>query len=252
MQFCPRCGTQNQDSRAACWKCFGLLRTSDSKKPQLIVMADRDTPSTGIHATAEPEVDVVPAASVPIPELAVPEPEVGLEAPVEAESEPAVPVFQLDEPALEPEVAEPSRVDEPAPAVAPLGDVLLPSPTFDASSAEEPPTQPVPILGLIHTGDTEPEPVDADEPEEPVISFGGLSEAPRIVESPDDVPASQESGEPLPWWMSQDESEDASVDSSSGTTIDLDGGLELISLDDDSGPASPDGEDDDSKQPPGA
>lgn len=256
MQFCPRCGTQNQDSRAACWKCFSQLQKSDSKKPQLIVMKDRDVPASGIHASPEPEVEVTSAAAVPIPELAADEPVIGPE--LVTEPEPVVPVFQLDEPAPEPMPVEPLQVEEPAPAVASLGDVLLPSPTFDSApvdDGDEPPTQPVPILGLIHT-ETEPDPeaLAIDEPEEPMISFGGLSEAPREIASADDEPAAEESDESaIPWWMAQDENEDASTDDTAGgATIDLDDGLEYVSLDDDSGPASPDGEDDDSKQPPGA
>lgn len=231
MQFCPRCGSQNQDDRAACWKCFGRLQKADSKKAQRIVLKDTAVPLAGAPIGVKHAEEVVTPIA-PIPELAEPEPAV------------RTPDLTFDLPAPEPEVAEPDvaepAVDEkPDYPVAALGDIMMPSPSFGAADeTEETPTEAVPILGLVNLSeDEQEEPVglDLDEPDNaPVIGARSPSDEPLVVEPADDAQNLEGTGEePLPWWMTQDETEEASTAEKDKPVLDLDdGGLEIIPLDD--------------------
>ncbi len=239
MQFCPRCGSKNQDGRASCWKCLGQLQKADSKKAQLIVLPAESAPASGFQPVVEPEP--AQAAAVPIPELAEIEPE-----PLEPEPV-AAPAFDLpaEEPVLEP-VAE-----EPAPQVADLGDVMIPSPTFgggaEDADSEEPP-QAVPILGLANFPENEAaaEPSGFGEVEDaPGIEVGVLSDETLAV---DDSPADADDG--VPWWLAQDDTEDDASAAGGSPVLDLDdGGLEIIPPDDAGNVFSLDDEEDqDSRQ----
>ncbi|GEM_PF-5394992 len=243
MQFCPRCGSRNQDERAACWKCFGQLQKSDSKKAQHILLTDKDAPAAAVHATPEPAVEEAPAVVAPIPELAEPEP-----AP-----EPPVLDFSVAPPVSEP---------EPAPQVASFGDIIVPSPSFDTADQgtedEDDAPQAVPILGLVNLPEDEQEPdtqtLDLGSAESvPVFGIEGLSDEPLAAATGTD--AADETGDAsVPWWLAQDEAEDDSTDAPAGSTLDLDdGGLQFISLDDTDAVGPSEDEDPDSqKSPPDA
>lgn len=214
MQFCPRCGAKNQDSRAACWKCLGQLQKADSKKVQRILLADDNEQAAGFQPATEPELE--PVAAVPIPELAEPEP---------------APAPILDVPSVE---ADPEAVaEEPEPQTASLGDVLIPSPSFGTEpqlTDSEQPTQAVPILGLANFPEDEQaaEPTALDEPETaPAFEIGGLSDEPLVL---DDSPADADDG--TPWWLTQDDTEDDASLADDKPVLDLDdGGLEIIPSD---------------------
>lgn len=212
MQFCPRCGSKNQDDRSSCWKCLGQLQKADGKKTQRILLTDAAAPTSDFRPVVEPEPE--PVAAVPIPELAEPEPE-------------PTPAFTLDTPAAQPEI------DEPAPQVASLGDVMIPSPTFGSDVQgidDEASAEAVPILGLVNLPEDqqEPEPALFDETAiAPDFGTGGLSDEPLVTP---DSQTDEEAG--TPWWLTQDDAEEtAQVDDKPVLDLD-DGGLEIISPDD--------------------
>lgn len=231
MQFCPRCGSQNQDGRAACWKCFAQLQKADGKA-QRIVLQDTNAPPVGAPMIAkEAEEPVAPIA--PIPELA--EPEAAVPAPDLA----------FDLPSSEPQIAEPAVEKEPAAPVAALGDVMAPSPSFDTDQAETP-TEPVPILGLVNLPEEESPTFDLDKPDEPLV-----------VQPADDAQSTEGTGdEALPWWMTQDETEESPTEEKDKPVLDLDdGGLEILPADDTRKIVSFEDEDEDpdsEKSPPAA
>lgn len=238
MQFCPRCGSRNQDDRAACWKCFAQLQKAGGKA-QRILLQGADAPPVGAPIVAkEAEEPVAPIA--PIPELAEPEAAI------------PTPDLTFDLPAAEPEVAE-----EPAPAVAPLADVMMPSPSFDSDQTETP-TEPAPILGLANLPEEESPTFDLDKPDEvPHFEAREIDEEPLVVEPADDAQSLEGTGEEaLPWWMTQDETEEAPTAEKDKPILDLDdGGLEILPADDTRKIVSFEDEDEDpdsEKSPPAA
>ncbi len=240
MQFCPRCGSRNQDDRAACWKCFAQLQKSDSKKAQLILLKDTNAPvGAPIAAALVADEQAVPVA--PIPELAEPE------------SPAPMPDLTFDLPPAEPEVFAPAMSEALTPPVAPIGDVMLSSPSFDTADETEDVEQPAPILGLVDLPEDEQEPaiVDLDEPEPVQVEAREVSEESLIVEPADDAASLEGTGEePLPWWMTQEETEEPATDTEGKQVLDLDNDdLEILPADDTRGIISLDeDEDDDSKE----
>lgn len=149
--FCPRCGAENSDDRAACWNCYAQLRqAADAKgrKPEKPSKADRK------KGKGEPE----PAPEPVIPETAVQEP-----APAAVEE----PI-----PELEPEAHAPF-VTPPPPVEVSAEDEVDTSPVARESA-------PVPLDVLESVRITEPPPSPAPEPGESTfvagIPLGGSAE----------------------------------------------------------------------------
>ena len=80
--YCPRCGADNSDTRAACWNCFAQLHAVSHNKPQSIEIVKPEAVSK-----VQPEPVVAP------PEVPVkPPPKIEETPPVHSESK----VFDLD------------------------------------------------------------------------------------------------------------------------------------------------------------
>lgn len=201
MQYCPRCGTANQDDRAACWKCFGQLRQVAGKKAQSILLTDAEPPASTSTPLAI-EMEEAPAAEpIQIPELVEPVPE--------------TPAVEQEMPLQVAEEYEPVVADQPVAGAMPDSDFDVPSPSFEPAvqfeaepEAEEP---------------SEPGVVDLDASESPVI-------AAREVDAEESVPEPPANDE-IPWWMTQDEETPEAERESPVLDLD-DGDLEYTSLDD--------------------
>ncbi|MBP6962795.1 MAG: hypothetical protein KBC96_00140 [Armatimonadetes bacterium] len=200
MQYCPRCGSANQDDRAACWKCFGQLQQVAGRKAQSILLTDRDAPPSAVIPAA-PEIEEAPVAEpIQIPELAEPVPEVPIAAP--------------EEPSQVAEELVPVIADQPDAGDTPASDFAIAAPTFEPAVEFE-----------VESEDEEPLShgvVDLDAPESPVVASRELdAEAPAVEPAAEDE---------LPWWMTQDEQ--APETDKESTVLDLDQGLEYTSVDD--------------------
>lgn len=140
--YCPRCGAENEDARAACWNCFAQLRAPAGAKP-LKVEPKKAKPVAAVQPVPEPE---------PVPEIE-PEPEAApaaeeVAAPALAEAAEAAtadskvldlgePVAKAAEPAVE---VEPAAEVQPEPEPIPAPAEEAPGPPSEA--AEEEPIQP--------------------------------------------------------------------------------------------------------------
>lgn len=156
MQTCPRCGAENQDTRAACWNCFGQLRPPATTAPRRIVLKEQEPAEpAAVEPTAAAEAGTpndVQAAGAPIPELAETEGEaerapIDLDGPTEA-----VPVAERDEPMVERQPIAgleetPSDPGAGAEVVAPEGEEpapLVETPPIAGTAAPSYPESPAP------------------------------------------------------------------------------------------------------------
>jgi len=204
--YCPRCGVENDDSRAACWNCFAQLRPSadaDARKPQ-----PKPSKAERKKGKQEPIVEPVaapaPAAAEAAP-IAEEAPSVPFEMPPTLETEePAAPVVETPptpaeetetafvggiplggatEPVESEPAAESARVTGP-PLMKPETEELIPRPDAQTRAA-------IPLgAGDEEAGPNDAKVLDLDEPvEDSAYVIPGLAEPEAETEPEPDVDA---------------------------------------------------------------
>ena len=169
--YCPRCGVENSDDRAACWNCFAQLRQSadvKGRKPE-------PKPSKADRKKGKGQPAPEPAVAPVIPELAPEEiPQAAVEEPVLAEEPvaraPLVTPPPAETPADEVDTSPVARESAPVPLdVLPV--IPIPAPPEPSVESETEPAQPeestfvagIPLGASTEEIEQEPEKDASDE-----------------------------------------------------------------------------------------